>query len=371
MTSDAQGVEMSLNSQLDLLREYWDFAPEARLLFDSSDRLLMANPAADNLLGLSRAAQASDTNVGAHLSEILPPVAGHVMLRAKQTSQSVRSLEPLANLKRPGLSFADGSPSYAQVRFSACPLTNGASVLMIDVIRQAPGQDRAWIHQLSALLAHELRNPISGIRGAAQLMEEKLGEQDQELARWILEECDRIGKLADQWARLGQDGDIEIEAFEIHQVIEKVLRPFDTGTKYMGQLRRKFDPSLPPVSGNAALLEQALTHLLTNATEALEGQEDAMIEIVTRYETGLRRQEAGRPLSALLRICDNGPGIPPHLISDIFQPFVTQKKGGPRGLGLALAQSWIHDMKGRLELEPSDVGASFAIFLPLARVSPT
>lgn len=223
---------------------------------------------------------------------------------------------------------------------------------------------------MAQILAHEVRNPLSGIRGAAQLLRSSVtSEDDRELLSLICSEVDRIGGLMGQVEYFSTDMAIEKSPVNIHEVLRHVADLSRQGVAAGVQLQEFYDPSLPPVDGNRDLLIQALLNLVKNATEAVVNVPEAKVTLRTAYRSGYRisLSESGSPVA--LPICitieDNGPGIDIALRQNIFDPFVTSKSGG-KGLGLAVVAKIVADHGGVILLEAAEAGNTrFVLHLPV------
>jgi len=223
-----------------------------------------------------------------------------------------------------------------------------------------------------AILAHEIKNPLSAIRGAAQLLGRKVGEGERALTGLIADEVDRIAQLIDRMQRLGSEQPEPVAPLNLHQAVRRACDTVFTGDTEGVTLREEFDPSLPPVLANEGALVQVLVNLIANARDACAGHPDPTITIRTRFVSGLVLNviRLGRPvkLPIEVQVTDNGPGIDPALVDHIFEPFVTSKPNG-QGLGLALVNKLVRDMSGRISHE-RDEGAGlthFRVHLPMAR----
>ena len=226
---------------------------------------------------------------------------------------------------------------------------------------------------LAALLAHEIKNPLSGIRGAAQLLESAVSEEDDRgLTQLICEETDRICDLVDRMG-LFSDGDISRSAVNIHLVLERVRRIAKAGFGRHVDFIENYDPSLPPVYGNADQLIQVFMNIVKNACEAVPSS-GGKIAIQTSFQHDVRLVLPGggsRVQSPLIvSVRDNGPGIPPDVAPNLFDPFVTSKTDGT-GLGLALVAKVIGDHSGIVEFETSEQGTEFRLRLPMHTDDPT
>ena len=226
---------------------------------------------------------------------------------------------------------------------------------------------------LAALLAHEIKNPLSGIRGAAQLLESAVSEEDDRgLTQLICEETDRICDLVDRMG-LFSDGDISRSAVNIHLVLERVRRIAKAGFGRHVDFIENYDPSLPPVYGNADQLIQVFMNIVKNACEAVPSS-GGKITIQTSFQHGVRLALPGGgsrvQLPLIVSVRDNGPGIPPDVAPNLFDPFVTSKTDGT-GLGLALVAKVIGDHSGIVEFETSKQGTEFRLRLPMHTDDPT
>lgn len=221
---------------------------------------------------------------------------------------------------------------------------------------------------MAAMLAHEVKNPLSGIRGAAQLLELNAAPDDHQLTRLICEEADRIVALVDRMEMFSDQRPLAREAVNIHVVLEHVRRLAESGFARKLRFIESYDPSLPPVYGNRDLLIQAILNLVKNAAEAAPS-EGGEILLSTRYQQGVRLAVPGSgsrvDLPLTLMIQDNGPGIPEDLQPHLFDPFVTTKAGGS-GLGLALVAKIVGDHGGVIEFDSAPRRTVFRVMLPMA-----
>ncbi len=219
------------------------------------------------------------------------------------------------------------------------------------------------------MLAHEIKNPLSGIRGAAQLLEANAGDEDRALTRLICEETDRIVKLVDRVQSFADSTPAQWESLNIHAVLDHAKRLAQAGFARHIRFAETYDPSLPHVYGSRDQLIQVFLNLIKNAAEAIgDDGIDGEITISTAYRPGvrLRTRPSAEPVGLPLEICvrDNGPGIAPDILSNLFDPFVTTKAQGS-GLGLALVAKLVGDHGGTIECESHPRRTTFRVLMPL------
>jgi two-component system nitrogen regulation sensor histidine kinase GlnL len=256
-------------------------------------------------------------------------------------------------------------------------------VIMLQERTIADKMDRQLTHRgaarsviaLAAMLAHEIKNPLSGIRGAAQLLEQSAGDDDRSLTRLICEEADRIVKLVDRMEVFSDERPVEREPVNIHVVLEHVKRLTHSGVARHIKFIEDYDPSLPPVLANRDQLIQVFLNLAKNAAEAIgESASDGEIQLSTAFRPGVRLAVAGSNtrVALPLEFCvkDNGPGVPEDLVPHLFDPFVTTKASGS-GLGLALAAKIIGDHGGIIECESQPRWTVFRVLMPMYAGHPT
>jgi two-component system nitrogen regulation sensor histidine kinase GlnL len=342
-------------------------APVAMVLLDADNRFRFANHAAEQFLGISA--------LGLYqlaLSDLVPPDNPIFLLIAQVRTGEVTisdhdmTLESL-RLRKVGITV-QGSPVPEEPGSVLLVLQDASAARALD--RQLTFRSAARsVAGMAAILAHEVKNPLSGIRGAAQLLEASVSEDDRELTVLIRDEADRIRALVDRM-EVFSEKPIERGAVNIHRVLEHVRRLSQTGFAAHIRFHEVYDPSLPAVHGNRDQLVQVLLNLVKNAAEAVTdaGVTHGEITLTTAYQHGLRLAVPGSDtrlhLPLVVAVRDNGTGIPDDIRPNLFDPFVSSKPSGS-GLGLSLVAKIVADHGGLIEVDSRPGRTEFRLHLPM------
>jgi len=347
----------------------FDLSPDPALVLSAAGWLVAVNEAAESLFGqglalLSRGRFRDALPAGSALAALVD-----------------RALEMDLLVRERGMEIALFGHSTFEADAAATPLNDG-SVLVTLQVRGALGVERGAeaaglrsVVGLGHMLAHEIKNPLAGIRGAAQLLKVGVRAEDASLAQLIVDETDRIHRLVDRMEAFSDEVVPTRQPVNIHQVLDRVRALAVNGVADGLRLRESYDPSLPPTVGDEDMLIQVFLNLVKNAAEAAHARGDGRgeIGISTAYRHGVRvRATSGQPLRGApleVRVQDNGPGVPIHLRDHLFEPFVTSKSFGV-GLGLALVAKLVAAHGGLIDFESEPGRTVFRVLLPIETQRP-
>ncbi len=336
--------------------ERWlEALPAPVIGIDAGERIRFVNAAAAELLaGVGRGL------LGRRLEEIFGPDAQLVSLARRALAGASGVAETDVALVGPG--FALGRATIA-----AGPVgDNGYIALVLTRPPRTRAAPPAAGHSATRTLAHEVRNPLAGIRAAAQLISRGEDAESAALAKLICDEVDRIRRLTDRIDPFGGFEPPRFEPFNIHEALERVRKLIGSSAPDV-MIRERYDPSLPPVRGDLDQLIQALLNIAKNAAEAVAGQPDGEVALITLYRPGVRiRSAASGAARAQLevQIVDNGPGLHADVADRLFEAFATTKVGG-MGLGLTVAADIVARHDGRIEVDSAPGRTTFRVLLPI------
>lgn len=341
------------------------------ILIDPANIIKSVNPAAENLLGRS-----ARRLIGHDVTAVLTFEDERIMAMLRGADVSVYARGMKLDRREMAPLFADAaiSPVVRQDGWRMVTLADaGHGQQFFD---DSAGMSGAFGVRAPEILSHEIKNPLSGIKGAAQLIERKLGEADQPLTRLIISEVERIAKLVNQMQSLTSTAIRDSQPCNVYEILRRTKAIVNAANANRITIIEEFDPSLPLVLADPDGLVQVMLNLLSNAVEACAKEPKPRIMISTRFASGIRLRLSGLgvktpnylPLPIELRVSDNGPGLATGMEDKIFSPFVTSKKNG-QGLGLALVQKLVRDMNGRIVYERDNKAGltHFRLFLPLAK----
>jgi two-component system, NtrC family, nitrogen regulation sensor histidine kinase GlnL len=345
----------------------FDLLSTAILIVDPARRVLYANTAAEHLFGISR-----KTLCGAQLTRIIDAAAtdvfdvlAHVIDRQTGYSESNVAV-PLANRQTRYCSLLATPLDARQIVLEFQALDQHIKIAREERLHEQQRTNRELLRHL----AHEIKNPLGGIRGAAQLLEREL-EHDSanagltEYTQVIVSEADRLQKLLDRL--LTPQRLPKIEAVNVHEVLEYVrnvlLLEFPDGLR----IARDYDISLPDLMGDREQLLQAFLNVVRNAAQALQGHGEIRLQTRVARQVTIARER--HKLALEIRVSDAGPGVPAHLQESIFSPLVSGREGGV-GVGLSIAQNFVQQHAGVIEFDSVPGETHFIVLLPLVPSAP-
>jgi two-component system nitrogen regulation sensor histidine kinase GlnL len=339
----------------------FEHGPTPALMFSAAGDLIAANEAAEALFGHGLALLARRRLVQGAPDTPLAALIAH----AREAEGAVR--ERRLEISLPG-------HPVIEVEAAATPLPHGAVLLSLAPRAMDAGLDRTSdlrsVAGMGRTLAHEIKNPLAGIRGAAQLLKTGAPPEDMALAQLIVDETDRIRRLVDRVEAVSEQRPIQPRPVNIHLVLDRVRALIASGAGEGLTLRDAYDPSLPPVWGDEDQLIQIFLNLAKNAAEAAHarGDDRGEVSISTAYRHGARLRAAsgqdprGAPLEVIVQ--DNGPGVAAELRDRQFDPYVTTKPQGS-GLGLTLTAKLVADHDGVIDFQSEPGRTVFRVRLPV------
>lgn len=334
----------------------------AIMTFDLAWTLNYINPAGEVLLGT-----AANRLLGQSLDQIFPDQPAFIDGIRQAVSEGFGFTE-----RDLSLGTASGRPARVDCIVNPICDTGVTEGVLLEVIpseRQLRiAKDENLSKQTSITrsivrgLAHEIKNPLGGLRGAAQLLEKELPDNDlREYTNVIIGEADRLQNLVDRI--LGPNALPHMQDVNIHEVLERVRNLVAAEFPSRSPIITDYDPSIPDVRGDMDQLIQAVLNIVRNAVQATEATEGAKITLRTRAQRQFTIGQVRHRVALRVDVIDNGPGVPEHLVERVFYPMVTGRAEGT-GLGLSISQSLVHQHGGLIELETQAGHTRFSIFLP-------
>lgn len=338
--------------------------PVATLILDQDATILFANAAAELLCNLSQSAMVGQAILklisidSAYRQRLLDPATPSLFVRHSEIIVGAGRRSIFVDLQM--VPFGQ----YGHRILAMIPSHSEA-----DWMGGAVGRSGRAASAAAVMLAHEIKNPLAGIKGAAQLLARKAEAGDVRFTSLICAEVDRITKLIDQMERFSSGQPLACTPINLYQPLHQAIETVKVRQLPGIGLIEEYDPSLPQVMGNHDAIIQILLNFVTNACEALQGHDDGKIKITTAYRHGLsidNGDQRGRvSLPIEISVSDNGPGVPMDIRGDVFDPFVTTKREG-RGLGLALVAKLARDMGGTVHHMRREGWTHFRLHLPAA-----
>ncbi|SMX31269.1 two-component system sensor histidine kinase NtrB [Octadecabacter ascidiaceicola] len=345
----------------------WNSLPVPALLLNRDDTIAQSNPAAEAFLNLS-----TKVLVGASVWE-------KVMIDAPLEAAYARASEHRTSLFVNDVDVSSGERTPMQCNIQFAPLNDpdamiGDQMLMIIAPREMATRMNNSAKSVRAarsaigmaeMLAHEIKNPLAGITGAAQLLSMTLSNEDRELTDLIVEESRRVVKLLEQVEQFGNMQPPNRQPVNIHDVLDRARQSASVGFGAHMMFIEDYDPSLPPTFADPDQLLQVLLNLLKNASQA--GSAGGSIRLHTFYEPSLRMQRKDGTAARLplqIEIIDDGPGLPEDIAADVFEPFISGRENGT-GLGLALVSKLISDVGGWISVDSVPGRCVFRVSLPV------
>lgn len=343
----------------------WNSLPIPAFLLDPGDIIAEVNPAAELFLNLSSRALRGQ------------PVFDTLAIDAplEDAFQRVRTDQSSLFINTADVGSGDRPPVQCNIQIAPMIGMPGFVLVIMEPRQIAARLGRAHSVKtaaksaigMSEMLAHEIKNPLAGITGAAQLLSMNLSGEDQEMTDLIVAETRRILALLEQVEQFGNLRPPERREVNIHDLLDRARRTAEVGFAANMSVREDYDPSLPPTFVDGDQMLQVFQNLLKNAAQAA-GPEGGKIVIRTFYDMSLRlrRKDGTATLPLQVEIIDDGPGLPPEIAADVFEPFVSGRENGT-GLGLALVSKIVSDHDGWISVDSTPGRTVFRISLPMAK----
>ncbi|MCK0148610.1 ATP-binding protein [Marivita sp. S6314] len=344
----------------------WSSLPAPAIVIDADERILDMNPAAEGFINNS-AKWLRGQSIWDRLTVDAPMEKSLARARANGTPLFVNDVD---------IGTANRAPLVCNLQIAPLQGHDGCMILLISPREMAGRVNQSQTVKSAAksaigmaeMLAHEIKNPLAGITGAAQLLSMNLKTEDLELTDLIVEETRRIVKLLGQVEQFGNLSEPERAPVNLHDVLDRARRSALLGFGAHMTIIEDYDPSLPLAQGDADQLLQVVMNLIKNASEAADPKTGGTIRLRTYYEHSysLRRADgSGHALPLQVEVIDDGPGLPPEIKGDVFDPFVSGRENGT-GLGLALVSKIISDHDGWVAVDSEPGTTRFRISLPQA-----
>lgn len=344
---------------------FWASLPVPALLVEVGGTVVEVNPAAETFLNLStRSLKGQSLFERVHIDAPMEEAMARVQVN--QSPLVINDVE-----------ITTGERAPVHCRLQIAPMQDHRDLLMLLITpreiadrlgRQAAVKTAAKSAiGMAEMLAHEIKNPLAGISGAAQLLAMNLSPEDRELSDLIVEETRRIVKLLEQVEQFGNLRPPDRRVVNIHDALDRARRSAIVGFARDMTIIEDYDPSLPATFADPDQLMQVFLNLIKNVAEA-SGPDGGVIRLRTFYDLSLRlrhKDGSGSPLALQVEIIDDGPGLPPEIAANVFEPFVSGRENGT-GLGLALVSKIISDHDGWISVDSAPGKTVFRVSLPMA-----
>ena len=344
--------------------QIWESLPFPAFILDGEQKVCAGNSYAEQVIGLSEKQMRKRT---------MEDIFGANSILVETLRQAI---EKKSSFTQYGVELvtADRHPLFCDLHIRYLNEDQSRMMVIAHPTGVAQKMNQSLTHTTAArsvtamasMLAHEIRNPLAGISGAAQLLAMNANDEDQKLAEMIEQETKRIGVLVNRFEAFGDDRPVARSPVNVHDVLDRAVRSALAGFGAAHNFLKEYDPSIPDAAGDEDQLLQVFQNLLKNACEAME-TEGGSVRLITRYNSGVKFAANGTKTVSLplqIEVQDNGRGIPPSILSDIFDPFVSSKSNGT-GLGLSLVSKSIAAHGGLIECSSDSRGTRFTLRLPI------